>query len=32
VRVRLQPVDGVDEIVQIAGTAVRSDFKRSPAP
>ena len=32
VRVRLQSVDGVDEIVNIAGTSGRSESKRSPAP
>jgi pyrimidine operon attenuation protein/uracil phosphoribosyltransferase len=32
VRVRLQPVDKLDEIVQIAGSAGRSEFNRSPAP
>jgi len=32
VRVRLQPVDAVDEIVQIAGNAGPSELNRSPAP
>jgi len=32
VRLRLQPVDAVDEIVQIAGSADPSEFIRSPAP
>ncbi len=32
VRVRLQPIDAVDEIVQIAGIADPSGSKGSPAP